>query len=448
MRFRIAVVGTVLALGIAASAAVIPVSPVDGAKVALLPEAQKKLMSFATHEERVAAVKADFEKPKDERFYDKDKDRASKWRTSLPLKLKWRTTDGEEGPWKIMIGKTPDLADATEIWINSEAALKMTLTEKSKTGEKVEGKTHVYTYELPCANLEIGSTYYWKVWSNVACRRFPHGSTMYAKCPYCDGRRAVASDVASFVTEDLPPRWIKMRGKIANVRDLGGWKTLDGRRIKQGMVFRGQGLNNGSVNGERPGTSRMMVEDVKYLKDVLGIKTVLDLRTDLEVGGMTESPLGPGVKFFHRASPAYQGLFVVGEKSGGFNKHLCPDGKKATAENFRVFCDRANYPIYFHCAGGADRTGSLSYILMGVLGVAKHDVEVEWETTFYPRLSEFACAKNEWRSKQHFDEGLAKYGDADTPLSRRIELYLLECGVTQDEIERFRSIMLDAGPVK
>ena len=251
------------ALGFAASAAVVPVSPTAGTKVELLPEAQKKIMSFATHEERVAAVKADFEKPKDERFYDKD--RASKWRTSLPLKLEWRTTDGEEGPWKVMIGKTPDLADATEIWINSDAALKMTLTEKSKTGEKVEGTTHVYTYELPCANLEIGSVYYWKVWSNVACRRFPHGSTMYAKCPYCDGRRAVASDVASFVTEDLPPRWLKLNGKVSNVRDLGGWRTLDGRLLKQGMVFRGQALNNSSVNGERPGKSSLMVEDVKYL---------------------------------------------------------------------------------------------------------------------------------------------------------------------------------------
>ena len=443
MKINTVAAGVFQVLGIVASAAVVPVSPIDGTKVALLPEAQKRIMSFVTHEERVAAVRADGEKPKDERFYDKD--RSSKWRTSLPLKLKWRTTDGEEGPWKILLGKTPDLADATEIWLNSKSALKMTLTEKSKAGEKVEGKEHVYTYEMPCANLEIGRTYYWKVWSNVACRRFPHGSTMYDKCPYCDGRRAVASDVASFVTEDLPPRWIKLKGNVANVRDLGGWKTLDGHRLKQGMVFRGQGLNDSSVNGERPGASRMMVEDVKYLRDVLGIKTVLDLRTNLEAGEMTESPLGHGVRLVHRASPAYGGLFAVGDKAGEFNKHLCPDGKKAMAENFRVFCDRANYPIYFHCAGGADRTGSLAYVLMGVLGVSRHDVEVEWETTFYPGLSEFGCTKSQWRSKQHFDEGFAGYGDVDTSLARRIELYLLDCGVTQEEIDRFRSVMLTAG---
>ena len=438
MRTGIAVVVAIHMLGMVASAAVIPVSPIDGAKVTLLPEAQKKIMPFATHEERVAEIKADGEKPKNERIYDKE---VAMWRKSLPLNLEWRTTDGEAGPWKILIGKTPDLSDATEIWINSRAALKMSLTEKNPTGEKTEGKTHVFSYAVPRANLEIGRTYYWKVWSNVACR-FPHGSTMNAKCPFCNGRQATPSEVASFVTEDLPPRWITMEGSVKNVRDLGGWKTLDGRRVKQGMVFRGSGLNDGSVNGERPGPCRMTVEDMKYLRDVLGIKTELDLRTDLEVGGMTKSPIGDDVKYVHRATSAYAGIFVVGDKAGEFNKHLCPDGKKAMAENFRVFCDRANYPIYFHCAGGADRTGSLSYILLGVLGVSKHDVDVEWELTFYSGLAELASTTEHWRSEQHFNDGLDKYGDADTPLQRRIELYLLDCGVTQEEIERFRSIML------
>lgn len=438
---QLALAGALQALGIAASAAVVPVSPAGGEKVALLPEAQKRIMSLATHEERVAEIRADNERPEEERFYGKD--RASKWRTSLPLKLEWRTTDGETGPWKIMIGTSPDLAGASETWINSQAALKMTLTEKSQTGEKVEGETHVYTYDMPRANLEVGRIYYWKIWSNVACKKFPHGCTMYAKCPFCGGRQAVASDVASFVTEDLPPRWIKLEGNVKNVRDIGGWKGLDGRRIRQGMVFRGQGLNNGSATGEKPGASRMMVEDVKYLRDVLGIKTVLDLRTDLEAGGMTESPLGASVSLVHRASPAYEGLFVVDEKSDSFNRHLCADGKKAMAENFRLFCDRANYPIYFHCAGGADRTGSLAYVLEGALGVSLHDADVDWETTFYPGINEVGSTKDQWRSRQHFVDGLAAYGDADTPFTKRVELYLADCGVTQDEISRFRSIMLE-----
>ena len=40
-------------------------------------------------------------------------------------------------------------------------------------------------------------------------------------------------------------------------------------------------------------------------------------------------------------------------------------------------------------------------------------------------------------------EGIAKYGDANSTWRERIELYLLDCGVTKEEIDRFRSIMLE-----
>ena len=69
----------------AACAAVVPVSPIGGETVALLPEEQKKIMSFATYEQRLAALKADKAKSHDARFYCKD--RETKWRISAPLVL-------------------------------------------------------------------------------------------------------------------------------------------------------------------------------------------------------------------------------------------------------------------------------------------------------------------------------------------------------------------------
>ena len=185
-----------------------------------------------------------------------------------------------------------------------------------------------------------------------------------------------------------------------------------------------------------------MVEDIAYMKDVLGIKTDLDLRTKRELGTRTTSPLGDGVALVSRPFPAYEGLFVA----EGFSKDLCPDFKEAVAFVFRQFCDRANYPIYFHCAGGADRTGSLAFILNGVLGVSEHDLDVDWESTFYPGLPQtigMQFKKDAWRHEAHFRNGFNAYGDADTPIRRLIELYLLDCGVTQEEIDRFRSIMLE-----
>ena len=85
---------------------------------------------------------------------------------------------------------------------------------------------------------------------------------------------------------------------------------------------------------------------------------------------------------------------------------------------------------------------ALAYVLNGVLGVSRHDLEVEWESTFYPRLPEMKN-RNGWNVKRHFDEGFAKYGADGGTWQRRIELYLLDCGVTEAEIAAFKSIMLE-----
>ena len=139
-----------------AHAAVVPVSPIGGETVALLPEAQKKIMAFATYEERLAAIKADKAKPHAERFYCKDSE--TTWRTSAPLVLKWQTTDGEKGPWRILIGTSPDFANARELWPTPEEKRKMAMSGDRSMSEKAQGNVRCYTYEVPRPNLELGRT--------------------------------------------------------------------------------------------------------------------------------------------------------------------------------------------------------------------------------------------------------------------------------------------------
>ena len=116
---------------------------------------------------------------------------------------------------------------------------------------------------------------------------------------------------------------------------------------------------------------------------------------------------------------------------------------KTMASNFRLFCDRKNYPIYFHCIGGADRTGTLAYVLNGVLGVSQHEAETDWESTFYPRIPDENPDLQFWCRESHFNDGLAKYGDANTSWNERVVLYMKDCGITDEEIARFREIMLE-----
>lgn len=407
-------------------ASIEPLSPVGGETVALLSDAQRDVISLPTFSNRVDRLK--------EKWLGEELERSrDQWGRSCPLVLRWRATAGEQGPWKIEVGKRAGLSDA-RVWLVAERKPRL-------CGEKDKS---VFGLCISNANLEVGQAYHWKVWSNVKCtRRVACGSTLTHPCACGNTNVAHASGVASFVTDGQPPRWIALEGRTKNVRDIGGWRTRDGRRVRQGMAFRGQALNDDSVDGETPGRNRLTMEDVAYLKQTLGIRTDLDLRTPSEIAGMAESPLGDGVAFIHHPSPCYAGIFSKDGRGSG----LADRGMQTMAENFRVFCDERNYPIFFHCIGGTDRTGSLTYVLNAVLGVDRHDLEADWEATLYPdRIPEVRhgySGRREWRSTGWLDDGFAKYGMPDTPLCERVVLYLLDCGITKEEIDRFRAIMLE-----
>ena len=244
------------------------------------------------------------------------------------------------------------------------------------------------------------------------------------------GKSVSESAVSSFRTEDLVPRWISIKGRVGNIRDLGGYRTLDGKRVKQNIVFRGQGLNYNSVDGVIPGENRLMLVDLNYfLKDVK-IRTDLDLRGTRETADMKVSPLGESVQFIQRGSPAYGNIFSKG-------------GKSTMAKNFRVFCDPKNYPVYFHCIAGADRTGSLAVVLEAVLGVPEKEVAMDYERTFYPWMRNYTGSA--WKSYQVLKEGIMKYGKNGDSFQKCAELYLKDCGIKQEEIEKFRAIMLEDG---
>ena len=394
-----------------ACAAIALLSPGNDETVVLLPDVQREVMAQGSYRERLE--------------WCRGHSRAEGWRKSNPLVLKWRTTEGEKGPWRILVGMRANLSDA-RVWYLASGKADETTGRVSGVRDHGDG---TFSCEVPRANLEVGRTYYWRVDYRGRCDAWDCGPN----CSCSDSKRVTQSSVGRFMTDAQPPRWIALEGRVSNVRDLGGWRTEDGRRVRQGMAFRGQGLNDNSVNGEVKGPNRLTVEDVGYLTDQLGIKTDLDLRAKYETADLTESPLGPSVRFILRSSMCYRTIFDE-------------DGKRVMAENFRLFCRKENYPIYFHCIGGADRTGSLAYVLNGVLGVSRHDLETDWEETFYPRLPELRpgySGDNHWRRLQHLTDGFMKYGDAQSPWRRRIELYLLDCGITTEEIRRFCDIMTE-----
>ncbi len=260
-------------------------------------------------------------------------------------------------------------------------------------------------------NLEIGETYYWR-----------------ANAEYKDGR-VISTPVSRFTVEPLTPRVLYVPN-MGNVRDLGGRIGLEGRIVPQNKIFRNTGLNENSADGKVPGPPRFTDEGRRVLTEEMKIKTELDLRSLGETAGMTVSPLGESVKYINISSTCYGASFSR-------------TGLENYAQLFPIFCDENNYPIDFHCIAGADRTGTLAYILLAILGVDQEEIIRDYTFTsfMYTRGVDLADS---------IAAGLEKYGPGE-PVIRQAERFLLDAGITPAQIMAFRNIMLgpgtDPGPV-
>lgn len=168
----------------------------------------------------------------------------------------------------------------------------------------------------------------------------------------------------SFTTADAAPRNLSVGG-VMNVRDLGGWKTVDGKRVRQGLLFRTSALDCYSES-ERKMKDLVTPDGKSTLTDQIGIRTEIDLRRDHESEsgyppeGITESTLGEGVRYLH--CPILLG----------------PENYLNSVESLRrifsTLADPQNYPVAYHCRVGADRTGFVSYLILALLGVDREDV--------------------------------------------------------------------------
>ena len=231
-------------------------------------------------------------------------------------------------------------------------------------------------------------------------------------------------------------RWRRMDG-VQNVRDLGGLKGLGGKTVATGKAFRSAQFNRAApynlvtnakkkVEREYYGSCKatMTSEQVAAARRDFGIRTDLDLRGTGQCRGMAGSPLGDGIRFVNVPASNYSGIYKG-------------EGAKLMADELRVFADEANYPVIFHCVKGADRTGSLAFILHALLGVSAEDRLLDGELTAFSHPNpKFAHADR----YDKLTEGLAKFSGATD--AEKAEAYAKSIGLTDGEIAKIREILL------
>ena len=220
-------------------------------------------------------------------------------------------------------------------------------------------------------------------------------------------------------------RQIKICNTVSNVRDLGGWKTADNMQIRYGKIFRGTELN---------GTHIATDEGINLLLE-LGIEAELDLRADYNEGHNT-SAFGFSSHYSEDEVPTY----YYSSDSGQLPSHMNSNTwltKWRIEFNFIVNNLRQGRAIYEHCVHGKDRTGYLSFLLEGLLGMSYNDLVKEYELTFF--------SNNTKSTKESIDQ-VFDYIEkmSGKTLQDKFNTYFVsKMLVNQSNIDYFRNEMLE-----
>lgn len=318
---------------------------------------------------------------------------------------------------------------------------------------------------MKVTNLKVGTTYYWRV-TAVA------------------GDKDSRSEVSTFTTKAGPVRIMNVDG-VSNVRDMGGWTTIDGKVVKQGLAFRGGEFNKQNNTNydpddaverakEKPYGMSIKEDGVRVIKQEMKLKTEIDLRGYEEynyIEGYTYSGAKENFKLNNPRPKEIGGLtdghglwedinYVLApvdtNGSGDTRIYKHDYGKAAVKKIFSVFADEANYPIYYHCAQGKDRTGFIGTLLLSFLGCEWDDILRDY--MFSKMTGQSVTLTKVWKETtdhkgDNYDYMSYLYGvdcggdnipsaTDTTTVADRANAYLLSCGMTQDQLDNIRKIFL------
>lgn len=298
------------------------------------------------------------------------------------------------------------------------AAAKATYTESDQTASIVANYTSQGTDDPDGLTVDAGASATLEITSVAEKTGWtqPSGDKLYNLIPNRVYKWTGASSGTGKAKATDALRMIRMTG-ARNVRDLGGW-PCDGGIVRYGRIFRGGQLSNNNV-------AIATAWDIAELK-ALGVKVELDIRATSEQD-RTTSVLGDGVEFVSKPT--------ANNAVGLLKNH--PD--EAVAILNAIFTAvAADKPIYFHCQAGADRTGTIAFVLLALLGVDHVSLDIDYElTSFYDSRKRNASP---WPEQWTYINGFT----GDSP-KEKVTAWALANGITQAQIDAFRSKMIYTG---
>ncbi len=167
---------------------------------------------------------------------------------------------------------------------------------------------------------------------------------------------------SAFPAADAPERVLPLAG-ARNLRDLGGYPTVDGRRTRWRILFRADGLHR----LEPEGRTALLAA---------GVRTVVDLRRDDESREHPNPFAGVPEVRYARISLQDVPLEQLAELSSleDVYRSILENGRAQVADVFRALFAPGALPGVFHCTAGKDRTGIIAALVLSAAGVPEEVV--------------------------------------------------------------------------
>ncbi len=181
--------------------------------------------------------------------------------------------------------------------------------------------------------------------------------------------------------EEALPRVVALQG-CSNLRDLGGYRTADGRTVRFGRVFRSASL------------AGLTEADLRTF-GATGIRTVCDLRGEREAARApsrlpeASAPEVVRLPIEPRVGASLRDLLAREEATGEDVHDLLRTAYAAYATDhlpryralFDLLLREERLPLLFHCSAGKDRTGFGAALLLTALGVPRETVIADYLAT-------------------------------------------------------------------
>ena len=172
-----------------------------------------------------------------------------------------------------------------------------------------------------------------------------------------------------------------------NVRDLGGLIGFNGKKVKEGRIYRGGYLG-------RVSTKDIDTINSLHLTDIVDFRgeDEFEQRPDYRFEGVTYHnipSMKSDVKREDSKTEDSNLLWFLGDNTDGFAHmyNLYPElltqniGINALRKFFELLVSKDNGVFYYHCSQGKDRAGLASYLLEIALGVSETDAREDYLIT-------------------------------------------------------------------